>query len=174
FMLYTGSELAAGQWAFSLLTESRDIGDTAAGFVVSLYWGGLTVGRLGYGTVGDRFPPRSMLYGAFVVAASGMAIVWGAQTLTLSIVGFVIAGLGMAGIFPLLVLLTPHRIGRDVAGEIMGLQFTAAALGGVSVPWIVGIVAERTTLEVIPGILVGTILLAAVLNLAVSRRTPTS
>jgi hypothetical protein len=44
----------------------------------------------------------------------------------------------------------------------------------VSIPWIVGIVAERTTLEVIPGILVGTILLAAVLNLAVSRRSRTS
>ncbi|MBT8214735.1 MAG: MFS transporter, partial [Acidimicrobiia bacterium] len=76
FMLYTGSELAAGQWAFSLLTESRDIGDTAAGFVVSVYWGGLTVGRLVYGTVGDRFPPRSMLSGAFIVAATGMAMVW--------------------------------------------------------------------------------------------------
>ncbi|NNF70291.1 MAG: MFS transporter [Acidimicrobiia bacterium] len=171
FMLYTGSELAAGQWAFSLLTESRDIGDTAAGFVVSVYWGGLTVGRLVYGTVGDRFPPRSMLSGAFIVAATGMAMVWVADSLVASVLGFVVAGLGMAGIFPLLVLLTPQRIGRDVAGEIMGLQFTAAALGGVSVPWIVGIIAERSSLEVVPGLLVGSILLAALLNSSVARRS---
>ncbi|MBT8212077.1 MAG: MFS transporter, partial [Acidimicrobiia bacterium] len=96
FMLYTGSELAAGQWAFSLLTESRGVGETAAGLVVSLYWGGLTVGRLVYGTVGHRFTPHRVIHGAFLIAAAGMAVVWAASSALMSFVGFVLAGLGMA------------------------------------------------------------------------------
>ena len=47
FFLYTGLEVTAGQWSFSVLTESREIGTQAAGAWVAAYWGGLTVGRLG-------------------------------------------------------------------------------------------------------------------------------
>ena len=46
FFFYTGIEAAAGAWAYSLLTEARAIPLMTAGLWVSIYWGGLTAGRV--------------------------------------------------------------------------------------------------------------------------------
>ena len=54
FFLYTGTEVAAGNWAYSLLTESRGIPAVTAGVWVSLFWGSLTVSRVLAGAVAGR------------------------------------------------------------------------------------------------------------------------
>lgn len=169
FALYTGTEIAGGQWAFSLLTEERGLGDGLAGVIVSLYWGGITAGRLLQGAVGHRFAPQRLLAGSFVVAAAGFGIVWAAGSPAFAAVGFAVAGLGFSGVFPLLVLLTPDRVGRDRAGDVMGIQFTAAATGAVTLPWIIGIIAERTTLEAVPPLLIVLVVIAAGVNAAIGR-----
>jgi fucose permease len=51
FFVYTGIEAAAGVWAYTLFTESRGVPMMTAGVWVSIYWGGLTVGRLLAGVV---------------------------------------------------------------------------------------------------------------------------
>ena len=49
FLVYTGTEVTAGQWLFSLLTESRGFAAGTAGAAVATYWGALTVGRVVFG-----------------------------------------------------------------------------------------------------------------------------
>src|SRR5439155_1321913 len=46
FFLYTGLEVTAGQWSYTLLTEARGVAPTTAGVAVAAYWGSLTVGRV--------------------------------------------------------------------------------------------------------------------------------
>ncbi|MFL6617332.1 MAG: MFS transporter, partial [Povalibacter sp.] len=48
FLIYTGCEVAAGAWVFSLLYEARHVATAAAGTAVTLYWFGLFGSRLGY------------------------------------------------------------------------------------------------------------------------------
>ncbi len=61
FFLYTGAEASAGQWAFSLLTESRGMPAAAAGLAASTYWGSIFVGRLAFGAVAHHVAPPTLL-----------------------------------------------------------------------------------------------------------------
>ena len=46
FFIYTGVELGLGLWAFSLLTISRGVNPTIAGFITGSYWAMFTLGRI--------------------------------------------------------------------------------------------------------------------------------
>lgn len=162
FFLYTGVEVATGQWAFTLLSEGRGMETVAAGVWVAVYWGGLTVGRLAFGVVGNRLAPSRILGGSMLVSLLGIAILW-LDIFGIGVVGLPIAGLGFAAVFPTLVSLTPARIGRFRSTRSMGFQLAAANLGAAGVPWMLGILAEEGGLEAIgPGLFVTALLLSGV------------
>ncbi|MFZ0014406.1 MAG: MFS transporter [Acidimicrobiia bacterium] len=162
FFLYTGVEVATGQWAFSLLTESRGMSTASAGVWVAIYWGGLTVGRLLFGLVGNRVAPTRALGGSVLVAMTGLAILW-VDPWGLGAFGLPIASLGLAAVFPTLISLTPSRIGRDRSTRSIGFQLGAASLGVAVIPWALGLVAESAGLEALgPGLFLVSALLALV------------
>lgn len=168
FFLYTGVEVGTGQWAFTLLTESRGLGTTAAGTWVAIYWGGLTLGRFGFGVVGERLAPSRILGGSMLVSLLGLGLLW-ADPVGIGAVGLLIAGLGFAAVFPTLVSLTPARIGRLRSTRSMGFQLAAANLGAAGVPWLLGLVAEDYGLEVLPPGLFAVALLLVAANLTSDR-----
>lgn len=152
FFLYTGVEVATGQWAFTLLSEGRGMSTAAAGTWVALYWAGLTVGRFGVGFVGTRLGASKVLNGSMVVALLGIAWLW-LDPAGLGVIGLPVAGLGFAAVFPTLVSLTPARLGRDQSTKAMGYQLAAANLGAAGVPWMLGLVAEAQGVETLaPGL----------------------
>src|SRR5262245_44054195 len=67
FLVYTGVEAMAGQWAYSLFTEGRGMAPALAGMAVSGYWGSLTLGRVASGAA-SRIPAARLLRGALVLA----------------------------------------------------------------------------------------------------------
>ena len=162
FFLYTGVEVAAGQWAFTLLSESRGMGTASAGAWVAMYWGGLTVGRFGVGLGGHRVPASWILDISVAVAVVGLAI-FGLDPLGLGYIGLPVAGLGLAAIFPTLVSLTPARIGLLRSTSSIGYQLAAANIGAALIPWLLGILAEGRGLEAIgTGIFAATLMLAVI------------
>lgn len=162
FFLYTGVEVAAGQWAFTLLTEGRGMATGAAGIWVATYWGGLTIGRLGFGVIGNGLRASSILNGSIVTALAGLLVLW-LDPGGIGFAGLPIAGLGLAAIFPTLVSLTPGRIGRERSTSSIGFQLAAASLGAATIPWALGIVAEARGVPALgPGVFVAGAVLAAV------------
>ena len=162
FFLYTGAEVATGQWAFTLLTEGRGMSTAVAGTWVAVYWGGLTVGRFGFGMVGARLSPSRTLGGSMLVALFGIAMVW-IDPFGLGAVGLPFAGLGFAAVFPTLVALTPARIGRLRSTRSIGFQLGAANVGAAGVPWALGLVAGVLGVEALaPGLFLVAALLALV------------
>jgi fucose permease len=162
FFLYTGVEVGAGQWAFTLLSEGRGMSTAAAGVWVAIYWGGLTVGRFGLGFVGDRLTPSRILNGSMLVAVAGIGWLW-MDPGGFGVVGLPVAGLGFAAVFPTLVSVTPARLGRGRSTKAIGYQLAAANLGAAGVPWALGIIAEgRGVASLAPGLFVAAIALAVV------------
>jgi fucose permease len=160
FLLYTGAEVAAGQWAFTLLSEGRGMSTAAAGTWVAIYWGGLTVGRFGFGILGDRLSAPLALNGSMLVALVGLALLW-LDPAGWGAVGLPIAGLGFAAVFPTLVAVTPARIGRLRSTRSIGFQMAAATIGAATVPWALGIAAASLGLDVLaPGLFTVSALLA--------------
>ena len=160
FLTYTGVEVATGQWAFTLLTLGRGMGTGSAGVWVALYWGGLTIGRLTFGIIGERVSASRALDYSVSLALLGLAVLWW-NPAGLGAFGLPITGLGFAAVFPMMVALTPARIGRVGSTKMMGYQLAAANLGAATVPWALGILAEKLGLGVLPA---GLIMVSLVLG----------
>ena len=133
FFVYTGLEIATGQWAYSLLTEQRGTGTTAAGLWVATYWAALTGGRLAMAVGADAVAPSTLLGGATVGAVAGTALLW-LDPAGVGALGLPLVGLSLAPVFPTLVSLTPLRLGNERAASAIGYQLSAAGIGAAALP----------------------------------------
>jgi fucose permease len=154
FALYTGLEVAAGQWSFSVLTQSRGVAEGLAGLWVAAYWGSLTAGRLLAGAGGDRLQPGAALAGGMATALGGTVLFWWNPATWVGVVGLLLVGFGLAPVFPTLVLLTPQRVGTSRSTAVVGYQLAAAAVGAALLPGIVSVLVNRYGLAAVAPALV--------------------
>jgi len=150
FFIYTGIEMAVGHWTYTLFTESRGISTALAGFWVSTYWGSFTVGRILAGFLAYRFLSRKIAKYAAVLGLFGSVLIAFNISQWLSLLGLAVTGLAIAPIFPALISSTSHRVGKEHTTNTIGMQISAAGLGGALLPGLAGVLARKISLEVIP------------------------
>ncbi|MCX7789552.1 MAG: MFS transporter [Chloroflexaceae bacterium] len=159
FFLYTGLEVSAGQWLYSLLTETRGVAPALAGIWVSIYWGSLTLGRVLAGAMVGRIGMRRLLWMCMGGALLGVTLLWLNLAPWLALAGLALLGLALAPMFPLFIALTPARMGSAHVANTVGFQIAAAMLGGAGLAGGFGIIAGRHGLETLEPFLFGTALL---------------
>lgn len=153
FLLYTGAEFTLGTWTYTVLTEGRGVSPQLAGIWAAGFWATFTIGRVLAGLYAHRMSLNTMMVGALVLALVGAAWFWWNPVAAVGIAGVLIVGFAMAPIFPGLVSSTSERVGRRHAGNTIGIQISAAGLGGAVLPALAGVLARRMSLETIPALL---------------------
>ncbi len=164
FFVYAGAEVTAGQWLFTLLTESRGVTPASGGTIVGMYWASLTFGRIVFGQLATRFAPHAILRFATLLAPLAALLIAKAPVPVLSAAGAVLLGFALAPIFPLLISATPDRVGQRFAAQSIGFQISSATIGVAVLPGIAGVLARERGLETVPLYLVGITLLLLVLH----------
>jgi fucose permease len=164
FFVYTGIESAAGAWPFTLFTESRGVSRMTAGTWASVYWGCFTGGRIISGFVANRISTKLMMRTSIGGIIAGAILLWINLAPLLSFVGVALIGLACAPIFPTMIATTPDRISQRFVANLIGLQISAAVLGQSALPSLIGVLAGKFGLEVLPP----TLLIAAILLLTLS------
>lgn len=153
FFLYTGLEVASGQWSFTILTESRGIDEKIAGFWVTLYWGAILAGRIIFGFIVDRFGIDPLIRLSTITALAGAGLfVWNPYPLASPLALF-LKGIGLAIIFPSLMTRTPQRLSKPIAAHAIGFQVGAAMLGAAAIPSLIGFIAQNASLRLVPAAL---------------------
>ncbi|MCE1253766.1 MAG: MFS transporter [Anaerolineae bacterium] len=158
FLLYTGAELTLGNWTYTLLTEGRGISPQMAGLWAGGFWATFTLGRVMAGVYASRLKLNTLMFYAMLLALLGGLLFWWNPLAVVSIVGVFMTGFCMAPIFPGLVSGTRERVGDQHAANTIGIQISAAGLGGALLPSLAGVLAQRISLETIPLMLVVSLL----------------
>ncbi len=169
FCLSSGVQATTGQWSYTLFTESRGIDPTTAGLWAGYYWAAITIGRVFIGFLGDRARIVTLLRASMAGLIVGSALIGWNLTDLVSFLGLVVIGFAVAPMYPLLVLIVPRRLGAEHAPNAIGFQIAAGGVSAALMPGLVGVLAERISLEIIPPFM----LVSAALLLAlheVSRR----
>jgi len=169
FFVYTGLEVTAGQWMYSVFTEARGVGMGTAGLAVSAYWAGLTIGRVVFGALAAHHAPERLLRVSLLMAPAAALVIWWAPHATVGLAGLAALGFAFAPIFPLLVAITPERLGHRYVTQAVGLQVAVAYLGTAALPGTAGALAATLGLEVIPPFVVGGTLVLGLLHEAAAR-----
>lgn len=149
FFIYTGSEAALGTWIYTLLTESRHILPKIAGYLAGSYWITFTIGRILAGWYTKRISIHTLLRISIGAALAGAALLLWNPSDVVSLIGVGIIGFSIAPIFPGLVSGTSNRVGARHAANTIGMQIGGAGLGAASIPALIGILAQRISLEAI-------------------------
>jgi fucose permease len=143
FFIYVGTETSFGAWIATYARRVDSRAHVLATVTPSFYWGALLLGRA-LAPIFLRF--RS----AVTVARSGLAIALlgglalvAAHEMKLVVVGALLAGLGLASIFPISVSLLPGWFGPS-ARRASGAVFASGNIGGAVVPWFVGEISSHT------------------------------
>jgi fucose permease len=171
FFLYTGMEVVAGQWVFSLFTLERGIDAARAGTWVAFYWAALTAGRIVFGWISERIGVTIILRGALAGVALGMLLLLPSPFPLAAPIGLAMMGFFLAPIFPLLIGETPRRVGVSRANHLIGFQIAAANIGAVSLVAAVGGAVETIGLEVVPWALLITLVLFVAIHEALHALT---
>ena len=162
FFLYTGAGASLGVLASSLLTESRGVPPQVAGLWAGSYWAMFMIGRILAGLYARRMGVNMLITSSLLAALTGAALLWWNPSGTVSLMGVALTGFAIAPIFPGLVSGTSQRVSPKYAANTIGMQMGAAGLGSAAIPSLMGVLARRISLEVVPVCLF--ILFAAILG----------
>jgi len=154
FFIYSGIELGMGHWAYTWLTEGLSVSTALAGVWTAGYWGTFTVGRILGGFATQRFSPAALLQASLISTALTTLILALVPIAPLKIAAILILGFSIAPIFPSLISTTAHRVGREHAGNTIGMQMAFAGLGVGLLPGFMGFIGKQIGLFSIPWMLV--------------------
>jgi len=168
FFVYVGVEVGNGAWTFSHLVGMGS-SQALAGVTVSAYWGALTAGRLLMAGLSPRFPTYPLVIASCALALLGAAVYVALPVGLGALAGEVLLGLGLAGIFPLLMALTPARFGERRTPYLVGTMLASANLGAALLPAGMGLGMQTLGVGALPTFLLAGAGVLLVLNLLTAR-----
>jgi fucose permease len=147
FFVYVGTETSFGGWLASYAHRmNSDAGTGQHAFwamTTAFFWGALLAGRA-LAPLALKFHKETAIarMGLTLALAGGFMVV-SARSMGLLIPGALLAGLGLASIFPISVSLLPRWFGNSVT-TLSSAVFAAGNTGGAVLPWLVGVVSTHT------------------------------
>jgi MFS transporter, FHS family, glucose/mannose:H+ symporter len=139
---YIGADGAVGGWIGSYLLRQPGAPAAAGTIGITVFFTALLVGRLAAALVmRDRSGERLALAAAALALVASAAIPSGLPWPAI-VAATALAGLGFSVIFPTVLATFSKYAGRS-ALAMSWIVFSCANLGGASLPWLVGVLAER-------------------------------
>lgn len=150
FFCYCALETSAGLWAGSYMVLSRGITPETAARMTSLFYFGITLGRLMSGFVSGKLGDKRMVRLGQAAAAVSVIIILLPLGSGALYAGLALAGLGCAPVFPSLLHATPDNFGKANSQTIMGMQMASAYTGSTFMPPLFGFLAQRLGIGIYP------------------------
>lgn len=141
---YVASEVGVSNWLIRFL---EDVPLATATTGLSLFWGGLALGRLVSARYSDRFD--HLRYATVSALAAGVATIAAvvAPSTEASIALFTVVGFASGPVFPLIIAIGGERHpGR--AAAVSGFLTSAAVIGGLIYPPVMGLLSVNVGLAV--------------------------
>ncbi|WP_170322783.1 MFS transporter [Acrocarpospora macrocephala] len=142
--VYVGLEIGVGNWGFTFLIEEHAQPELAAGYTVSGYWLGLTLGRFLISPIAVRFGigAGAMTFGCLAGVAASALLIWVAPVFAVAVAGFVLLGFFLGPIFPTAMAVVPNLTSDRLVPTAIGVINGFSVVGGAALPWLAGAVAQ--------------------------------
>jgi fucose permease len=172
FFVYTGLEVGAGQWEASFCRGVLHLSAAATGLAAFGYWGALTAVRIGLALLPRPIPPQAVVRWGSGIAVLAAATIWWRPGVAVAVIGFVVLGGSLAGVFPALIALTPVRLGQRRAHNVISWQVGSAAAGGAGLSAVIGLLIGTTSLAALGPAVTVLALIVVAAELALNRLAP--
>jgi fucose permease len=144
--LYVGAEVCVSAGIPLLLKERFATDISSQGLLgTGLFFVALIVGRFSGGVVLNWLAPKRFFLITCLLSVAGLLLLW-LPSPAIAAISLFLVGLGFANIFPLVFSIAVESM-PDRANELSGLMVTAI-VGGAFVPPLMGMLADRSSVQV--------------------------
>ena len=140
--LYVGVENGLAGWMPSYAVRVLRLPYGAMAAAQGGFWGAILGVRLLAPALLRRMRASLLIVCGLALASLGMLLLLASAGAWSLVAGALLAGAGLAAVFPTAVALFTERAGAQGA-RVTGVVFAMAALGGATVPWAVGAISTR-------------------------------
>ncbi len=139
--LYVGAESTLSGWLPTYASRHFGIEPRMAGFAPSAFWAAILAGRFVASVRSCWTTPAGWIFRGLSVAMIGMAVLILARWPAFVFAAAVLAGAGMAPLFPTMIAIFQRRTGAAGA-PLIGYIFAVSGFGGAVLPWLVGVLSS--------------------------------
>lgn len=150
FVFYCAAEATTGLWGSSYLVNYKGLSAGEGARWISLFYAGITLGRLLSGFLTIKIKNRILIRIGQVTCIIGVIFLLLPAPVYFSMIGLILVGLGCAPIYPCMLYETPNRFGREKSQSIMGIQMAFAYMGSTFMPPILGLAASKISISILP------------------------
>ncbi len=140
--LYAGVETSLAGWLPSYGLRTHGIGEMQRALAQTTFWAAILMGRLAAPFTLDRLGAHTLIVVGLGASSAAMLLLLAAANPATLLAGAMLAGAGLAAVFPTMVAMFTARPGA-VTARSTAVVFGAAALGGAAIPWLVGIASAQ-------------------------------
>ncbi|HET8842739.1 MAG TPA: MFS transporter, partial [Ktedonobacteraceae bacterium] len=143
-LVYVGIETCVGNWSYTFLLAERQQGTVLAGWVVSGYWLGLTIGRFVLQRQAERMGIEigRLLSLCIFGLLGGLLLIWFIPLGAVAALGFCFIGFSLAPLYPATVVVIPRLVPARLGASAIGMLVSISILGIAILPWVAGILAQ--------------------------------
>ena len=145
--LYCSMEFICGTWGATYIVNTFALDPSAAAKWVSLYYGGIMLGRLVSGFVATRLGDNRLIKLGIVFSLLGIVILL-LPIGKASLAGFLVMGFGFGPVFPSVLHNIPERFGAKYSADITGFHMGGAYAIGFGFQLVYGFVATAVTFKI--------------------------
>lgn len=145
--LYCSMEFLLGTWGASFLVHIHALQPDEAAKWISLYFCGITVGRIISGFISMKASDNTMIRLGIATSFVGI-IILALPVGKISLLGLLLIGVGFGPIFPSILHSVPDRFGEEYSADITGFHMGGAYGIGFGIQLIFGFVATATTFNI--------------------------
>jgi fucose permease len=142
--VYVGLELGVGNWGYSYLVQARGLPELLAGYAVSGYWLGLTLGRFLISPVATRFGATQvgLMYLCLAGVTAAATLAWLSPVAVLASAALMLLGFFLGPIFPTTIAIAPRLTESRQVPTAIGVMNAGSVVGGSAFPWLAGTIAQ--------------------------------
>jgi fucose permease len=172
--IYVGLEIGVGNWGFSFMVEEYGQPGLVAGYTVSGYWLGLTLGRFLISPVAARLglTATGMAFVCLLGVTGSAALTWLAPVTAVAAAGLALLGFFLGPLFPTAMVVVPRLTTPRLVPTAIGVMNGVSVIGGSALPWLAGAVAQGVGVwTLMPFTLILALLQLVIWRLLVTRMT---
>lgn len=171
FFCYCALEATTGLWASSYLNIYKGVDIKTAASFGSLFYIGITIGRAISGFITMKLNDNQMIVLGESLILIGVILMIIPAVNTVSLIGFIITGLGCAPIYPSIIHSTPYNFGAENSQAIIGVQMASAYIGTLAMPPLFGYIANHISISLLPFYLILILALMFIMHKLMIKKT---
>ncbi|MEI0795480.1 MFS transporter [Brachyspira pilosicoli] len=171
FFCYCALEATTGLWASSYLNIYKGVDIKTAASFGSLFYIGITIGRAISGFITMKLNDNQMIVLGESLILIGIILMIIPAVNTVSLIGFIITGLGCAPIYPSIIHSTPYNFGAENSQAIIGVQMASAYIGTLAMPPLFGYIANHISISLLPFYLILILALMFIMHKLMIKKT---